>query len=84
MKLSKQYITDKLKTMTVRELAEQITNEMYIKYDEDGTLAKYTEAGFTVQHEQTITKFENMIRPYAPAPKSYPVRENGVIVAEVV
>lgn len=84
MKLSKTYITEKLQTMTVRELAEQITNELHVKYTEDGLIEGYASLGMHVDHEATIRKFESMIRPYAPVAPSYPVRENGVIVAEVV
>lgn len=83
MKLSKQYITEKLQTMTVNELAVKLAEDLHKKYEEDGTLQKYAEAGLHVDYEATVRKFENMIRPYAPVKATDVMREFGVKVVEV-
>lgn len=83
MKLSKQYITEKLETMTVRELAEQITKDMQAKYEADGTLQGWNDLGYTVQYEKTVAKFESMIRPFAPVKAVDAMRSLGVTVVEV-
>ena len=63
MKLSKKYITEQLKTMTIRELSEKITDELHAKYERDGTLASYAELGIKVDRDATVRKFYSMISP---------------------
>lgn len=67
MKLSKEYITNRLtEGTTVHDLAVEIANDMYKQYEANGTISQYKEAGLSVDYLKTIEKFERMIEPFAP------------------
>ena len=55
MKLSKQYLQERLQTTSVEALASEIFETMHKDY-----------TGALVDKEKTITKFEAMLKPLAP------------------
>lgn len=75
MKLSKEYIIERLKTTSVTELATELTDKMEAAYT--GTAI--------VQRAATIAKFEGMLAPLAPKTVTAVdfARANGITVTEV-
>lgn len=56
MKLSREYITERLKNTSVHELAVELTDEMAEAYKGRGI----------IDRNATIAKFEKMSAPFAP------------------
>lgn len=75
MQLSKQYITEKLQTMTVKELALEIATEQLASYK--------TPTGYSVNFSATVAKYEAMMKPLAPKKATDVMRSLGVNVVEV-
>lgn len=74
MKLSKDYIIERLKTTTVDDLAQEIAQDM-----------ADNNPGAAIDMAATVTKFTAMIKPYAPKTMKATdlMRANGVTVIEV-
>lgn len=73
MKLSKEYITERLKNTSIHDLAQEIAEDAKAGYP----------AGTLFDMESTITKFEKMLAPFAPVKATDLMQSMGVAVTEV-
>lgn len=73
MKLSKEYIIERLQNTSVHDLAQEIAEDAKSNYP----------AGTLFDMESTISKFEKMLTPFAPVKATDLMQSMGVTVTEV-
>lgn len=73
MKLSREYITNRLQNTSVHDLALEIAEDAKAGYP----------AGTLFDMDSTIAKFEKMLTPFAPVKATDLMQSIGVAVTEV-
>lgn len=75
MKLSKEYIIDRLASTSVHDLAVEIATKQLEGFK--------TPTGYSVDFTATVAKYEAMMKPLAPVKATDAMRSLGVTVVEV-
>lgn len=75
MKLSKQYVTERLTSTSMHDLAVEIATDQLKGFK--------TPTGYSVDFTATVAKYEAMMKPLAPVKATDAMRSLGVTVVEV-